>query len=317
MYRLLYVGDLNSDIGSSIVNKKIYEGFGFRKSNISSIYKKYSAIYIFKCVYRSSIIHCGELSLLSTLVMVLSFFLRKKTILTLHAGIFLSRNMTDYPSRTIFFEFLHLRLSSKVVVPSEIYLSRMLKSRYYVFFSNKYVVIGNPVDEITNSGIEKEKFKVVTIGGGRKEKGIINICKAISMIDFSDCIELHVVGRDGPDTYDILKYDFVYYHGLLSRDNLLDIMRGSSVFIQNSYFETFSIAAIEAYQMKCKVILSNNVGALDLFSSSHDFTASPDDIVGLSAIIRRFFNTNVHQYLDLELVSKKSVINKYNSIWFG
>ena len=104
-------------------------------------------------------------------------------------------------------------------------------------------------------------------------KMILHICAAIERLnregyDFT----LYVIGKDGADTEAINKYPFVKNLSLVSKEKKEELFSECGLFIQNSCFETFGLAPVEALLSGMSILCSKECGVLDLFGSlsEHD-----------------------------------------------
>ena len=116
-----------------------------------------------------------------------------------------------------------------------------------------------------------KKTSIFSIGGGMPRKMIRYICKAVKILrDEGIDATLTVVGAEGADTDEINSYDFVRNLGLVDSNVVRELFKESDLFIQNSCFETFGLAPVEALSNGCSVLLSKEVGALDLIEKAAD-----------------------------------------------
>ena len=111
-------------------------------------------------------------------------------------------------------------------------------------------------------------------------KMIKYVCKALEILHgegFS--VHLTVVGDKGLDTDEINGYPFVDNQGIVSSDKVREIFSQSDLFVQNSCFETFGLAPVEALANGCNVLLSDAVGALDIIDgvTEHDIIKNYND----------------------------------------
>lgn len=113
----------------------------------------------------------------------------------------------------------------------------------------------------------KDPIRIISIGGGMPRKRIVKICEAIEILKERgrDAV-LVVAGADGLDTEKINAYPFVKNIGLVGQGVLRERLEHSQLFIQNSCFETFGLAPLEALLAGCDVLVSANVGALSVFN---------------------------------------------------
>lgn len=117
----------------------------------------------------------------------------------------------------------------------------------------------------TNSIRNKDVIhkQIISVGGGMKQKNINTIANVIDRMN--DNMRFIVVGRSMSDGYLIRSHKSVIWKEYLSHDDLLLKMSESYMYIQNSTFETFCLAVIEALLCGCNILVSNKVGCLDLF----------------------------------------------------
>lgn len=141
-------------------------------------------------------------------------------------------------------------------------------------YKNKIDYIYNVVDIdyikkicISNPPIKK-KNKVLSVGGGMRQKNNLTVARAIK--GCTDYIEYVVVGTCQEDGEEIQKIDCVTWMDHLSHEKLLRLMYECSLYIQNSTFETFGLSVIEALYAGCSLLISNEVGCLDIFDSLSD-----------------------------------------------
>jgi glycosyltransferase involved in cell wall biosynthesis len=82
--------------------------------------------------------------------------------------------------------------------------------------------------------------------------------------------KLVVIGDKGKDDAAINAYPFVENMGLVSGNVAMGLYREASLFVQNSCFETFGLAPMEALMNGCNILVSQEIGALELFGGVED-----------------------------------------------
>lgn len=160
----------------------------------------------------------------------------------------------------------------------------LLAQKRYPQYADKMEVLTNGVawekieGEIINGGAKRDQNEVILVGGGREIKRNLIVCEAIEQINRERGMSLHVsvYGRysEKDDSPRIKKIPCVTYCGLISHNELLKKYQMSRLFIQNSRIESFGLAVVEAIIGGCDVLLSKNVGAIDVISS-----IQPRDII--------------------------------------
>ncbi len=130
-------------------------------------------------------------------------------------------------------------------------------------------------------------FKIVSVGGGMLRKNNLAVCEAIESIN-DDSIEFSVIGPKYENGDLICKYKFVKYYETLPHDRVLEVMKNSDLYIQNSSFETFGLAVCEAVEAGCSVILSKHVGATEVIDGMDDENTvdNYNDILEIASKIR-------------------------------
>lgn len=122
-------------------------------------------------------------------------------------------------------------------------------------------------------------------------------------------LKLIVLGAEGKDSAALRKYPFVEDRGLVSHKETLACMAESTLFIQNSSFETFGLAPVEALLQGCSLLISSNVGAVSVMTTvqENDVIEHPKNPEELTSKIRfALKNPNAERLLqgiDRELTS--------------
>ncbi|MCR5673747.1 MAG: glycosyltransferase family 4 protein [Lachnospiraceae bacterium] len=147
---------------------------------------------------------------------------------------------------------------------------------YYPMYADKidYVTNGIDTDLIHNATVrdKAERHMVFSIGGGMPRKKIRYVCEAVKKLreEYDKDMYLCVIGDKGADSDIIDSYDFVENKGLVSFEEAVALFGEAAVFVQNSCFETFGLAPIEALVCGCPILCSKHVGALEIIKDLHD-----------------------------------------------
>jgi glycosyltransferase involved in cell wall biosynthesis len=124
---------------------------------------------------------------------------------------------------------------------------------------------------------DRDENMIFTIGGGMPRKKIRHICGAVDILNKNAGYmkyRLIVAGDSGKDDKIINSYPFVENMGIIGKKAVRKLYREASLFVQNSCFETFGLAPMEALMNGCSILVSREVGALELFRD-----ISRDDII--------------------------------------
>ena len=113
---------------------------------------------------------------------------------------------------------------------------------------------------------------ILSIGGGMPRKKIRYICEAVKKLrqDYDKDLYLCVTGDKGADSDVIDSYGFVDNRGIVPFTEGIKLFDEAALFVQNSCFETFGLAPIEALSCGCPVLCSRAVGALEVMGGLRD-----------------------------------------------
>ncbi len=118
--------------------------------------------------------------------------------------------------------------------------------------------------------IPRGRHALMSVGGGMPRKRIADICRAAELLrsrKFPD-LKLAVAGERMADSEEIDGYSFVKDFGKVRWEKMRLLYSASSVFIQNSSFETFALAPLEALSCGASLLLSRHCGVLDFLPSA-------------------------------------------------
>lgn len=146
---------------------------------------------------------------------------------------------------------------------------------YYPEYAHKTDAAVNGVDTALlenmdgfNALGQRDKSMILSIGGGMPRKKIKHICEAVALLNGKageTKYRLVVIGDKGKDDDIINSYPFVENLGLVDSTMTRALYREAGLFVQNSCFETFGLAPMEALVNGCSVLMSKEIGALELF----------------------------------------------------
>lgn len=278
--KLFLLGDFASDNGPGNANKQIRDTlagiYGIEYSCASGKYARVMEMY--KGVRRADILLICSRSNINYLAVIDAKKRGKKVIYLMH-GWALNEAMIEDPhisARQLNaikrYEVFVYGASDRIVCVSE---------RFMVFMEKQFPQYGDKLDYIYNA-VDVDQIKdvcrdkigfrrgntILSAGGGMRRKNNLAIARAVSRIPAR--LEYTVVGEDMEDGEEIRKYESVTWIRHLSHDALLQMMGETDLYIQNSTFETFGLAVIEALYAGCSLLISHAAGCLELFETVTD-----------------------------------------------
>lgn len=331
MKEIFFVGDFSSNTGPAIANqtfkKELRKDKSYFFSNQTSIIPRIMEM-IFKTILSKKICLCSY-SKLNILSIKIAKLMNKKIFYLMHGSKSIEKliasdnfkgDIIKAPVELEPIEEYFLENSEKVFCVSKKF-QELMKIKFPEY-CEKFEYIYNTVNfNNKNNKILKpsEKYiQILTIGGGMKQKNVLKICEAIEIINKSSSkkIKLIVVGQNSEKMNQILKYDFVVYYKNLKHEKLLKIMQLSDVYIQNSYFETFGIAILESVILGCDVLISQYVGAIDIFEdiNSSDIIYDVDNSTEIAQKILHLIdnpnNRRIEQNINYDAIDLKKNVYK-------
>lgn len=310
---ILYIGDFLKKNGPSQVDINLTKNLLGVQVYKEQINKKFTFNF-FKNLRKSSIIVISGVSFKGTITSILANIFSKKVVFIMHGALKIEKNYRCIPITRQIFEKIKIKASDKIVCVSKIFSENV--KEIYNEDSSKITYINNGVN-LKEFCVPKNKIRkqnMVTLGGGREEKGVLNICRSIESIKKQKNInidKLIVIGEDGQNKEEICRYDFVEWKGFLSHEEVVEIFNENKYFIQNSFYESFGIAPIEAYLSECKVICSNKVPSAIFLGIEDNNLHNPYNIEEISENIKKIIkDDNLKNNLENLKIQKWSEIGK-------
>lgn len=289
MKKIYFAGNILDDNGPAIVNKNYYiflKKYAFFCASNNKIKRIFH--YMVHVFFTKKIIISG-FSYLNYCLLILSNFFRKKTYYLMHGYVKMemkySNIICEKKIKNVLLEQKILKHAYKIICVSEKFANFL--SEEYPEFKNKICFVNNGVNYLDLKNNNKKTGNIISLGGGVAIKNNIAICKALEKIKYKN--KYIVVGPLGQYGDEIKKYKFVEYYDHLSNEKVLEKMKECSLYVQNSYFETFSLASAEAINSGCDLLLSNNIGFLSIVNNitDEDLIYNPDDINEISKKIAK------------------------------
>lgn len=164
----------------------------------------------------------------------------------------------------------------------------------------------------------RHKDTILSVGGGMRRKNNLTIAKCIDKYFVET--NFTVIGNELEDGKQIKEIKSVTWIEHLPHNELCRLMSESRLYIQNSAFETFGLAIIEALYAGCSLLISSKVGCIDLFESIvdediiYDNTNEDEIRKKINYLLQNPNNERLIAGFNKDLVSKKWQANKWKKI---
>lgn len=286
--KILIVGDFEGNTGPAIVNKKLLKYGGKELLFTKETNKIRRVTELIIKVFRSEGIIFSGISQLNIVGMILCKMLLKPHAYLMHGSIEHENYINGIEvGNGEKLEKRVLTLAPKIICVSENF--KEWCSRKYPNFKGKFTYVYNGIDwsdmdAATDNKIVREPYTILSVGGGRPVKNIITISEAVRQINeekrYLMPIKLIVIGKQGKDSDKIKENPSVEYISELPADEMKQYYLRSSVYIQNSWFETFGLAPLEALLYGNSILISKYVGAKGVINNLNEkyIIDKPDDV---------------------------------------
>lgn len=329
MAKLFLVGDFQSDNGPGMANKQIFKSLS--KGHVVRYSKEGSkAGRIFealgKIAVSDAVVICSK-SQINYLVIKAARRLNKHVFYVMHGcSSFEARlndpNVSDQVVRSLSdYDNYIVENSDKVICVSELFMHFMMDRM--PDYQNKFDYIYNCIDikKILSQVVPsaERKSQIISIGGGMKHKNILTVARAAQQLQ--PAISVAVVGAEGADSMDIKRQGNVKWIGLTPHKEVLKLLSESKYYIQNSTFETFGLAAVEALYCGCDLLISDHMGCKDLFENAtdKDIIHNVNDPIEIKEKLQYLSshgnNMRLREGFKKECVSHEWQLNKFNRIF--
>ena len=324
--RIFLLGDFQSDNGPGNANKQIKKSLSLKYEieysraigKVGRIFEMYKGV-----CHADMLIICSE-SKINYQAVKLAKVKGKKIIYLMH-GYSSYEHKIEHPDVSDkelkkIYKYEHFIFDSvdRIVCVSNRCMQYM-KSQLLQYV-DKFDYIFNVVDIenierlCRNTSANKRINQVLSVGGGMKQKNIL------SLVEAAGNKNVVVVGKTLSDGDKIREYNNVIWYEHLMYDDILKLMTESSLYIQNSIFETFCLAVVEALFAGCSILVSDAVGCLDLFDNLLD-----EDVIydvfdqeeisnKMKYLLKNPNNERLLKGFKKELVSKEWQANRWQEI---
>lgn len=314
--KLLIVGDCKSNSGPAVVNKSILS------LDRSILFTKQSGkfnriIEMVLKIIKSDIIIFSGFSKQNLIGFKICEILNKKYAYLMHG--YLKVESKKVCEKRILLEEEMLKRAKIVICVSKSFKNYMKAE--YPNYEGKFYYIFNPIminDMYNIKTIKRDKNTIISVGGGVQTKKILNICKAIDLLnnEYRKEYKLIVIGKNDLDSEKIKQYKFVEYIESVEHKEMKKYYSRASLYIQNSIFETFGLAPIEALLCGCNLIISKDTGCKDIFKSIDKkfIILNQDDIKEIAKKIIFVSQRNNNQELREKVIINNNYIQNLKKI---
>ncbi|MGW5952777.1 glycosyltransferase family 4 protein [Bacillus mycoides] len=315
--RLLFVGDLIGNTGPANVNKALKKNlpsstiFLEKNSIISKILEL-----VIKIKKVDAVLFSG-MSKINIIGFRIAKLLGVKSAYLMHGCRSIEGKINgNYSRNDVDIENKVLELAPIIICVSENFMYWMKEN--YPQYKEKLTYVNNGVDwgqltTVREGNIRREERTLMAVGGGVPLKNIKSICKAIDLINKKDGMNLQliVIGNVGKDLEEILSFPFVQYYQKVPHDKMPFYYQRAKLFVQNSSFETFGLAPIEALINGCDLLMSQETGAKSIISTlePNDLICNNQDVIEISEKIEFLLGSANNKRLVKGINREKTSIN--------
>jgi len=244
----------------------------------------------------------------------------------LHGGeVFTAYHMGKHISKMIkFFEQMQLKHSNEIIAVSN-FIGNEIKK--LVGFKKDFITIYNSISAVFFQKFDADyiKGRIVFTGTVRESKGIDTLIKACTLVfEQNPIAHLVVAGRismlpDKRPYTDKLKslipskfWDRIEFVGPVDRDTeMIPLLKSAQVCCFPSYFESFSLASLEAAALGKAVIYTKLATGKELFVHKvNAMLINPMDHIELSSVLLDLLNDQ-QKCNDLGIEAQKNVTMKF------
>lgn len=166
--------------------------------------------------------------------------------------------------------------SVDLLLPVSERYSKMIQEKY-PFCKGKTAYLHNGVEKINleHGEVQREKGRIIAVGGDRKLKNNITVAKAMAKLGADRVLTVygHLYHPNN-----LPQGKNIEFKGLVPQTQLYEEMQKSELYILNSVYEPFALSVYDALLCGCSVLITNVAGALELLNvTEHDVIFDPMD----------------------------------------
>lgn len=207
-------------------------------------------------------------------------FLGRKIVYIMHGCLELEYRTNNYVGnmRALWNEKMMLKNASLILCVSYRYRDFLMSQ--YPQYAHKMNVLVNGInwDKYAFYGrtkiFRKDNNKIILMGGGRVTKRNLQVCQAIDKLNSEDntsyYVEVYGKYLENDDSVKIQQCKCVKKFNLVPHQKMMQYLAETRLFVQSSEFESFSLGVVEALMCGADILVSKNVGALDIIPAAND-----------------------------------------------
>lgn len=306
MKKFLFVGGTNGNTGPANVNKGIVANLSDAFCIADSVNKIKKYIDAFVGVVRCKVVVVSGMSKVGVYAIKLAKLLNKKTVYIMHGCYEMecALNESAIDENSLQMEQYILRSVDLLLPVSERY-SKMIQEKY-PFCKGKTAYLHNGVEKINleHGEVQREKGRIIAVGGDRKLKNNITVAKSMAKLGADRVLTVygHLYHPNN-----LPQGKNIEFKGLVPQTQLYEEMQKSELYILNSVYD--------ALLCGCSVLITNVAGALELLNvTEHDVIFDPMDeneiANKIDYLLENPNNTRLMSSLDFNRISYKAEVEK-------
>lgn len=272
--KILFFGDIFTNTGPGIANKMtlkcLKKIFLVYENNANKILNMITLPIL---LLLSDIVFIASKSRINFLLIKISKLFSKKIIYLMHGystkEAIIEKKNNKYISKCKKYDNFIMKNCDLIVFVSENFKNYMIDE--FPKFKNKFKHINNTMNTCNWKNFRNNvnnEFMIVSAGGDRLIKNNIIVAKAIlELVEEGYDICYHICGSADRFTALFKNNKSIILEGNLLQDDFYKLLNRSNLYIQNSTFEAFGMAVIEAFSNGNDILISKNVGALSIFTN--------------------------------------------------
>ncbi len=327
--KIFFAGNYFKSGGPWIVNKNLVQCIKNRASYVTQQNKYLRFFETLNKIIPAKVVIFSCPTQYDFITVLFCKLLKKKIIYIMHGCMALEYKINNNTTNKIGLKNERILLKNSDLILCVSHTYKELISQTYPQYQMKLDVLINGINwELLQSPTQpkiKNDKQIILMGGGRRTKKNLYVCQAIQNINqkYHTNYQVAVYG-------DLLNYDdsqaiaaipCVTFHETVPHQEILQQLRISKLFIQNSDFEPFSLGVIEALCCGCDILISKNVGAKDIIRElqSDDIIYNTMDLTELEAkilkVLQQGNNCRILSSIDKKTTSIEYAAN--NLLYFA